>query len=1476
MNSDRFRKIEEIYHAALGLDREARVSFLAKECGADSELRKEVEAVLAFENGPNSIFDSSPGQLAAEMFSEHEPARSLINKEIGRYRVKAILGEGGMGAVYLAQDTRLARRVALKVLTAEMVNNHDRVQRFAHEARAASALNHPHILTVYEIDEFTDDTGETIHFISMEFVDGKTLDELIRSKSTSMKQLLRYLSQVALGLSKAHSFGIVHRDLKPENIMVSVDGYAKILDFGLAKLTDTEHELHQLQEHKSRPGVILGTLGYISPEQARGSAVIDGRSDIFAFGCILYEALTKKKAFAADTTIDALHRIIHSEPEPIRALVPGVSHELETLVAACLQKDAGQRPQDADRIAQTLRRLADSTIDGFPSVSSAEQQTILIDKAATQKSASRSFSGQRRQVTLMFTDVSAILEFLEDFDPERSSNITNDLSDFLGGVISEGGSKIAERSTDTFLSVWGMDSSSESDPERSVRTALDLQTKVNEYFNKNLSNEIALSDVEKADLRSVSLLKIAISTGTILVGSSTDTGELITAGSAVNAAKRILSGTSVGEVLVSFDTYRHIRGIFQVEEAALKSDSFKRKKSDSKIYSIKGVKPRAFRIEPRGVEGVEAVMVGREAELIKMLNALDAVKEENELQVVTVVGEAGIGKSRLLFEFHDRIELAPERFFVFNARALETSRGLPFSLVRDLFLFRFEIQEGNSDVAAREKFVRGILAMTSGAAGKFGQGEEAEMKASFIGHLIGLDFSESVRIRELLENEKQIQERAFIYAAEFFAAISRKFPTVLYLDDLHWADDQSLNFLDFIADRCSQEAILFAEFTRPILFERRPHRGEGHENRIRLNLQPLSKRESAKLVAAILSKADHIPKTLQDLLSSNTEGNPFYVEELIKMFIEQGAIDANGETWKIDPEKLREITVPPTLTGVLQARLDKLSHWEKRILQRASVVGREFWDSTLRDFEEVVNVSTVLESLRRKELLFRKENSSIADAAEYVFKHALLRDVTYETVLLDERRTWHLETAIWFVETKGDRRNEFLAMIAEHFEKAGDLGSAAPWYGRAGEQARGTYAIELAETYFLKAFGYLSNVDDDQLIPPVSPEEVLKWKHGLARVYYGQARFQEAIETFSELYETAERLDDKLAQANALWGLSFTQFEFGETRSSLESAEEAIRLASDENLPESEERTFLLAMGMYRQGRALVSLGRFEEAISIDEMAIELLDRSGMATSFAKANHLHNLALSNLFLGRFREARKFELQQAEISREIGDLRNTSNGFNSLGFQLYMQGHAAEAIAFYEQALDLARDIGHKAGEIMILSNIAGARVYLGQYEAAETELNAIIGSVDDDRHFLLPEMYRFLTESLIGKGKFDDALQTALKSLALAKNIENQEAMAEAWRVLGITASLLDGRVAIDGVSIPASECFQNSLDIFERLGMEANYAQAMHNLAQFRASIGDDPGAKELIEIENEISQRLEIDTKAKCVYFKSARSAK
>ncbi|MBS1786709.1 MAG: serine/threonine-protein kinase [Acidobacteria bacterium] len=354
MTSDQWKKLDALFHEALELQGEARTTHLAKVCANDEQLRAEAERLLAAHEREGSFIDSPIFAEAAERANDGN--ESPVGRSIGHYRVVSQLGRGGMGEVYLAEDGRLERKVALKVLPAAFTENRDRVQRFEREAKAASALNHPNILTIHEIGEV-----DGAHYIVSEFVEGETLRAMIERSKLSVSEAISIAEQVAGALSVAHRAGIIHRDIKPENVMVRPDGLVKVLDFGLAKLTEraatpaeVDSQAQILARLSTEPGVVMGTASYMSPEQARGQKV-DHRTDIFSLGVMLYEMVAGCRPFVGTTTSETIAAILRDEPPPLTAHEPNTPRELERIIGKTLRKECEERYQIAKDLLFDLK-----------------------------------------------------------------------------------------------------------------------------------------------------------------------------------------------------------------------------------------------------------------------------------------------------------------------------------------------------------------------------------------------------------------------------------------------------------------------------------------------------------------------------------------------------------------------------------------------------------------------------------------------------------------------------------------------------------------------------------------------------------------------------------------------------------------------------------------------------------------------------------------------------------------------------------------------------------------------------------------------------------------------------------------------------------------------------------------------------------------------------------------------------------------
>src|SRR2546425_1147446 len=350
MKAERWSMVERVYHGALERAAEERAAFLREACGGNEELRREVESLLAYEDRAKDFIENPALEVAGELMADGQSL--VVGQALNHYTILGLLGAGGMGEVYLAEDTRLKRKVALKLLPAELTANSDRLRRFEQEAQAASALNHPNILTIYVIGQ-----TESTHFITTEYIEGDTL-RLRLAQALKLNEVLDICIQVASALSAAHQAGIIHRDIKPENIMLRRDGIVKVLDFGLAKLLaqpSTEIDTQAPTRFKTDAGVVMGTASYMSPEQARGLAV-DARTDIWSLGVVLYEMVAGCSPFAGSTSSEVLAAILsEQEPQPLARYAREVPAELERIASKALRKNRDERYQTIQDLLLDLK-----------------------------------------------------------------------------------------------------------------------------------------------------------------------------------------------------------------------------------------------------------------------------------------------------------------------------------------------------------------------------------------------------------------------------------------------------------------------------------------------------------------------------------------------------------------------------------------------------------------------------------------------------------------------------------------------------------------------------------------------------------------------------------------------------------------------------------------------------------------------------------------------------------------------------------------------------------------------------------------------------------------------------------------------------------------------------------------------------------------------------------------------------------------
>jgi class 3 adenylate cyclase/tetratricopeptide (TPR) repeat protein len=906
---------------------------------------------------------------------------------------------------------------------------------------------------------------------------------------------------------------------------------------------------------------------------------------------------------------------------------------------------------------------------------------------------------QRKLATVLFADVSGFTALSEMRDAEVVAAVMNDLWAAVDRAILGHGGHIDKHIGDAVMALWGIDGAREDDPEMAVRGALAMQAAVVSFC--------ATHDVPIA-------LRIGVNTGLMLIGAMGTTGEITAMGEAVNLASRLETAAPVGGVLISHDTYRHIRGLFDVlVQEPLK---VKGKADPVRTYVVARAKPRAFRQFTRGVEGVETQMIGRDRELLLLQSAFNDAVAHSETRLVTIVGEAGVGKSRLLYEFDNWLELHPSRILYFKGRSTANLQNVPHSLFRDLFAFRFDIRDSDSTAVALAKFQAGMQDIL-----ETGQ-------ADVIGHWLGFDFGASAAVQPLL-GSGDLGGVARAHLTRYFRTVATVQPVVLLLEDIHWADDQSLDLVGYLAAAVSEAQFLLIALSRPMLFERRPDWGKGQATFHKVELAPLPRHAGQALVDEILQRVDSVPDTLRNLILDTAEGNPFYIEEMVKMLMDRGVIvrSADPETeslsrgpmstgaqlWHIRPDRLAALQVPSTLTALLQARLDSLSSAERAALQRAAVVGRLFWDGAVADLSQIPldDLRPTLAAVRQRELIFRREHSSFAEAEEYVFKHNLLRDVAYETVLLKYRTVLHSQAARWLESHAGERRDEYLGLIAEHYIQADEGLKAADLLERSGYEAISVGAFAAARRALERglALREAAGETDNTAIT----RALIALGESLVRL----GDYPAAEAALERGLAGARAAGDWGAAANALSQLAQRFLDFGLYDHAEAYAADALHLARQA------DDAILPAVLMRCSGVAW-RRGNLDTAEALTVEALTVAHARGDVN-----NEISALNTLGIIAGRRREqsqaAEYFRLSLA-MARAAGNLSRESNALANLGVAAYECGDYETARTHALASLTKTRELGELYQSTFDLANLAQANLKLGDVTAAREGAREVI------------------------------------------------------------------------------------------------------------------------------------------------------
>ena len=994
---------------------------------------------------------------------------------------------------------------------------------------------------------------------------------------------------------------------------------------------------------------------------------------------------------------------------------------------------------------------------------------------------------QRKQVTILFAAIDGFTRLIDTARNTARLQQIDLLWRRLDQTILDHGGLVDKHMGDVIMGIFGAPSAREDDPERAVRCAMMLRELVEEFLAERSHEQNTVGWRPGA-----AGMRVGINTGQVLLGAvGSDLGQTVI-GDAVNVASRLREATREPGIYISRDTYRLVQNLFRVE--TLGEISIKGRQMPVTVHRVIGELPRLFFPTAEGVGGVPVPMVGREKEMAVLKELLVDAARDGRGSTVMLIGEAGVGKSRLVREFHRQLDEFPFKPLVFQARTDQRLTDVPFSLIRDLLTRYFGIEEGDRAQRIEEKLTNGFVSVLEGD-GRPGQNTRLRERAQAVGLLVGLDLPS--RRRELRERgvAGMIKERAIEAILEFLDMAVRKSPaTLMVLEDIHWADADSLALLERVAALAADRPLLMVCLARPTILERWPRwPGENPVGALSLPVRPLDGMGCRNLVLNILRKLPDIPPNLTDLIIHSAAGNPYYVEELVRVLIEDGIIIAGQDDWHIQPRKLTRLRVPATLTGVLQARLDRLPEMERVTLQEAAVVGDEFWAGAIQLLNRAArfpqpeeHVTMALDSLERRDMIVRSTSAAFSGSRTYHFRHALLREVAYESVLLRDRSGYHLQAARWLESQKGDRSEDYAAPIAQHYEQAGQPAEAARLYGQAAARAVDQFKLTTAIELHHRGLDMLRNL-------PHHLDKRLEALERLGRLLWRSGRLVEARDTYRELHDSAKLDGNLLIQARAGNELAAVALEMGDARQAMTEAIEAEWLSRltgahieeidalvlqaeaagqlGEWEPAAEAARQALELGRSldaprRVSRALSLLAQWADGATTRDLALEELRvlakelaEQGREEESAYAFGLLGERL--LGLGMAREARAALGEALSMQPDGGNPWEMVECLRLNGLAACRTGETGTALALLEQAERLAGGSGDRY--LRLACRLAVGEVLLArrQYEAAEATLRQVIAAAEDSQRMggwaQMTLARDLLVEALNRQGRTDEA-----------------------------------------------------------------------------------------------------------------------
>lgn len=1060
-----------------------------------------------------------------------------------------------------------------------------------------------------------------------------------------------------------------------------------------------------------------------------------------------------------------------------------------------------------------LRKPQEISPADEPDVRPSSQEPLPVETPI----ASSPIEGERKYVTALFSDMSGYTAMSERLDPEEVKEITSRIFGEISIIVSRYDGFIEKFIGDAVMAIFGIPKAHEDDPIRAIRATMEIHAVV----------EAISPEIEKKVGDPISM-HTGINTGLVVTGEvNLEKGTHGVAGDTINVAARLSSLAKGNEIVVGPDTYHQAEGYFVFE--TMEPAKVKGKVEPVQVYKV--LSPKEQPSMTRRHHGLRADLTGREVEMEQLMQVAHKLGE-GKGAVFSICGDMGTGKTRLIEEFKAHLDLHEIQWQ--EGQAYAYTQNTPYFPLIDLLNRAFQIKEGDPPEAVRQKLEAGLAAL-------IGKREDI---IPFVGSLYALRYPEVEGISPEFWKSR-LQEAVQV----IFSGLARRAPTVICLEDLHWADR---SFMDLLRSLLSgfRSPLLFLCLYRPPFspFTSQELSGMGTSYQ-EIPLQDLSPSEAQSMVSSLL-KAESIPQDLRRFIKDHVGGNPFYLEEVINGLIESGTLQRDDGAWRL-ARPVNQEDVPSTVQGVIAARLDHLEKASKRILQEAAVIGRAFlYDILKRCTQLQGQIDTHLSRLERMDLIHAR---SLHPVLEYVFKSALTQEVAYNGLLKKDRLAIHERIGLVMEEIFQYRLSEFYETLAFHFARGNSIPKAVEYLIKSGEKALNRYAVEESHQYYKEAFDLLSNQPEKTKEDKTLLIDLLtRW----SLTYYYRGNFRELVDLLSSHLDLAESLDDRVKAGMFYAWLGFSL----QPRHRLRKARHYLLKALE--IGEEIGNQQVVGYACCWLSWTCADLGLLGDAIRFGERGLEI------SKLFPSDHYLYFKSLAGIgwaccWKGDVKRATETGGQLIDSGQRHSDPRSMSIGNYIIALSHHLTDDFQSAMEFSKKAIEVTRDPFYLLFSKLSLGMVLAQN---GQYQEAEGILQEIVCFAEENGTETCGTPASMMLGLVsIAKGHMNQGMKMIEEGLRILRENEKKTQVAKFEQALGqfylemaaktapVNLSLMVRNVGFLLRNVPSaakrSEAhFTKAIEIAEEIGAAAILGQACLGLGQLHKATGKTAQARERI----------------------------